>query len=91
MSILRLPAIIGKEVKMTIQLTNEEKMGIVEQHIKAIDYGVYGLELDLIEINATSSPDSSQLSNLNARLAALNAKRAALVAEKNSLTPQDTE
>ena len=72
---------------MTIELTNEEKLGIVEQHIKSIDYGIYGIQLDLIELNATSAPDASQVTNLNTRLTALNAKRVALVTEKNSLTP----
>ena len=72
---------------MTIELTNEEKLGIVEQHIKSIDYGIYGIQLDLIELNATSAPDASQVTNLGTRLTALNAKRAALVTEKNSLTP----
>ena len=72
---------------MTIELTNEEKLGIVEQHIKSIDYGIYGIQLDLIELNATSTPEASQITNLNTRLTALNAKRAALVTEKNSLTP----
>jgi len=72
---------------MTIELTNEEKLSIVEQHIKSIDYGIYGVQLDIIEINAISNPDASQLSNLNTRLAALNSKRTALVTEKDSLTP----
>ena len=72
---------------MTIELTNEEKLGIIEQHMKSIDYGIYGIELDLIELNATSAPDASQVTNLNTRLTAYNAKRAALVTEKNSLTP----
>jgi hypothetical protein len=72
---------------MTIELTNEEKLGIIEQHMKSIDYGIYGIELDQIEINATSSPDASQIANLATRLTALNAKRVALVTEKNSLTP----
>jgi len=72
---------------MTIELTNEEKLGIVEQHIKSIDYGIYGIQLDLIELNATSAPEASQVTNLNTRLTALNAKRTALVTEKNSLTP----
>ena len=72
---------------MTIELTNEEKLGIIEQHIKSIDYGIYGIQLDLIEINAIETPDASQITNLNTRLTALNAKRAAIVTEKNSLTP----
>jgi hypothetical protein len=72
---------------MTIELTNAEKLNIVDQHIKSVDYGIYGIQLDLIEINATSNPDASQVSNLNTRLTAYNARRAALVTEKNSLTP----
>jgi hypothetical protein len=72
---------------MTIELTNEEKLGIIEQHIKSIDYGIYGIQLDLIETKATAAPDASQITNLNTRLTAYNAKRAALVTEKNSLTP----
>jgi hypothetical protein len=76
---------------MTIELTNEEKLNIVDQHIKSVDYGIYGIQLDLIEINATSNPDASQVSNLNTRLTAHNARRAALVTERNSLIPVDTE
>jgi hypothetical protein len=76
---------------MTIELTNEEKLNIVDQHIKSVDYGIYGIQLDLIEINATSNPDASQVSNLNTRLTAHNARRAALVTERTSLIPVDTE
>ncbi len=74
---------------MTIDLTNEEKLNIVDQHIKSVDYSIYGLQLDLLELNATSNPDASQVSNLNARITAANAKRTVLVTEKNSLTPTE--
>jgi len=71
---------------MTIELTNEEKLGLVAQHIKSIDYGIYGFQLDLLETQAVPNADASQVSNINARIAALNTKRAALVEEKDSLT-----
>jgi len=83
--------IIGKEVNMTIELTNEEKLGIVNQHIKSVDYGLYGLQLDLLEIQATANADAGQVSNINTRIAAATAKRAALVEERDSLTPEVTE
>jgi len=67
-------------------LTNEEKLSIVNQHIKSVDYALYGYELDLIQANAVSLPDAGQISAINARIAESNAKRTALVTEKDSLT-----
>jgi len=46
---------------MTIELTNEEKLGIVNQHIKSVDYNTYGLQLDLLEAQAIPEPDSVQI------------------------------
>jgi hypothetical protein len=76
---------------MTIELTNEEKLNIVNQHLKSVDYSIYGLQLDLLEINSTSNPDASQVSNINTRITAANAKRAALVTERDSLTSNTEE
>jgi hypothetical protein len=70
---------------MTIELTTEEKLTILDQHIKAVNYGLYGLELDLIEINATANPDAGQIANINTRIAASNAKKSALAEERISL------
>jgi len=76
---------------MTIELTNEEKLNIVNQHLKSVDYSIYGLQLDLIEINSTANPDASQVSNINTRITAANARRAALVTERDSLTSTTEE
>jgi hypothetical protein len=70
---------------MTIELTTEEKLNILDQHIKSVNYGLYGLELDLLEINATANPDAGQIENINTRIAASNAKKSALAEERNSL------
>jgi hypothetical protein len=70
---------------MTIELTTEEKLTILDQHIKSVNYGLYGLELDLLEINATANPDAGQIANINTRIAASNAKKSALAEERNSL------
>jgi hypothetical protein len=71
---------------MTIELTNEEKLGLIAQHIKSVDYSIYGLQLDLLELQAVPNADASQVSNINSRITLLNTKRAALVEEKDSLT-----
>jgi hypothetical protein len=69
-------------------LTNEEKLSIVDQHIKSVDYSIYGYELDLIQANAVASPDAAQIAAINSRISESNAKRLALVAEKDSLTEE---
>lgn len=76
---------------MTTILTNEEKLSIVNQHIKSVEYSLYGHSLDLIQANAVASPDAGQVSAINARIAEANAVKAALVTEKNSLTTVVTE
>ena len=71
---------------MTTTLTNEEKIGIIDLHIKSVDYSLYGLELDLAEANAVSNPDADLVSNITTRKAAATAKRNVLIAEKETLT-----
>jgi len=72
---------------MTIELTDDEKLQIVNQHIKSVDYTIYGLQLDLIAEEATGTAEASYVSSINGRITAANAKRNALVEERDSLTP----
>jgi hypothetical protein len=76
---------------MTIELTNEEKLSIVNQHIKSIDYSIYGLQLDLMEAQALDTPDPIQVSSVSGRIASANARRSVLVTERDSLTPETEE
>ena len=71
---------------MTTTLTNQEKLNIVNQHIKLLDYALYGFELDLVQANAVSVPDSEQIASIDSKISELNSKKAALVLEKNSIT-----
>ena len=71
---------------MTTTLTNEEKIGIIDLHLKSIDYALYGLELDLAEANAVSSPDADLVANITTRKTTTVAKRNVLIAEKETLT-----
>ena len=70
---------------MPESLTNEEKINIVNQHIRTIEFASYNADLDLIEANAVSSTDASVISEINARKASIDAKLTALNAEKTSL------
>jgi len=67
-------------------LNNEEKLNIVNQHIKNVEYNKYNLQLSLIEENAVSSPNAEAISSLNAQMASTDLKLAALEEEKSNLT-----
>jgi hypothetical protein len=62
-------------------LTNADKLNVVNQHIKSLDFQIYNSQLDLIVANAESPVNSENVSAINARLTALNSKRALLEAE----------
>ena len=66
---------------MTTLLTNEDKLSVVNQHIKGIDFQLYNLELDLLEANAEATPNAENISSINGRVTSLNAKRAVLAAD----------
>lgn len=70
---------------MTIELTNEEKLSILDQHIKSVEYAIYGSQLDLIEAQAVSSPDTSLIAGINDRMANAVSKKTALLAEREDL------
>jgi hypothetical protein len=65
---------------MTI-LTNEEKISIIDQHKRSIEYSKYGYEMSLIEENAVSKPSQSTIDSLNQQIADMDSKLAALDAE----------
>lgn len=71
---------------MTATLSNEDKLSLVMQHMRSVDFQIYGTELDLIEANAVSEKDTQYIASLNSRLTQLQAKRSALVTEQESLT-----
>jgi len=66
-------------------LTNADKLNIVNQHIKSIDFQVYNLQLDLIEANAESPVNSENVSVVTSKINVLNSKRVALESEAETL------
>lgn len=66
-------------------LSNEDKISIINQHKRNIEYVRYGLELSIIEENATASPNQENLDSFNNQITDLDSKIAALDAELAAL------
>lgn len=67
-------------------LSNEDKIAIVNQHKRNIEYSKYNLQVSLIEENAISNPDQTAITDLNSKIAELDNKLDALDAEIASLS-----
>ena len=66
---------------MTYELTNEDKAGVINQHLKTLSYSKFNLELSKIEENSKTTPDSTVLSSLASQLSEVNVKITALLEE----------
>lgn len=67
-------------------LSNEEKISIINQHKKNVEYSKYNLQISLIEENAVTSPDQDAIDSLNDKIVEINKKITALDAEIASLS-----
>lgn len=67
-------------------LSNEEKIGIVNQHKRTVEYSKYGVELSIMEENSVESPNQAIIDSLNDQLADFNSKLAVLDAEITALS-----
>jgi hypothetical protein len=70
---------------MTYELTDLEKLGILDQHLKQIEFGIYGAELDVIAAEANPATDPQTITALNTVVTNLNLKKTALLAERTDL------
>lgn len=67
-------------------LTNEEKISIINQHKRNLEYSKYNVQISLIEENASAAPDAStvailesDIENITRKLQALDDELATLV------------
>lgn len=67
-------------------LTNEDKISIINQHKRAVEYSKYNLSVSLIEENAVSVPDQEAIKSLNDKIADHDSKLSALDDEIDSLS-----
>ena len=66
-------------------ITNEEKMGIINQHMRNVQVNKYNLELTLVEENALTSPNTETVTAITAQIAEANKKIAVLETELESV------
>lgn len=71
---------------MLEELTNEEKMAIVNQHVKNVITNIYNLEVSLIAESSLESPSQDILNGINLQLEKEKSKKSALMAEYNILS-----
>jgi prefoldin subunit 5 len=70
---------------MTIELNNEEKIGIVNQHIKNLAYNKYNLQMTIAELEAVATPSQIDIDDITAQIATVDLKISALNAELATL------
>jgi hypothetical protein len=66
---------------MTTLLSNEEKAGIINQHLKNLHYNKFNIEISIVEENAKVTPEAEALANLNTQLEDFDSRIEALDAE----------
>jgi hypothetical protein len=70
---------------MSTLLSNEEKTGIINQHLRNLHYNKFNLEISIIEETAKATPETAALTNLNTQIADFNSRITALEAELDKL------
>lgn len=66
-------------------LSTQDKIGIVQQHIKNLQLNKYNLEVSIVEENALQNPAQSTLDSLNSQISDIVAKLAVLNTELTTL------
>lgn len=73
---------------MTYELTNEEKMAIVNQHLKNLEYNKYNLKVSLIEKESVSSLQDKSFETLINQINDIDKQQAALKFELDTLSKE---
>ena len=70
---------------MSTLLSNEEKAGIINQHLRNLHYNKFNLEISIVEETAKATPETAALTNLNTQIADFDSRITALEAELDKL------
>jgi hypothetical protein len=70
---------------MTILLSNEEKTAIINQHLKNLHYNKFNIEISIVEESSRATPETENISSLNAQVADFDSRITALEAELDKL------
>jgi chromosome segregation ATPase len=70
---------------MTVLLSNEEKTGIINQHLRNLHYSKFNIEISLVQENARVQKETETIASLNAELADVDTRITALEEELDKL------
>jgi hypothetical protein len=70
---------------MAYTLTKEEKIDIINQHLKNLEHSKYNSEISLVEESAAIQPQPILIDEINSQIDNINAKTSALLSEIESL------
>jgi hypothetical protein len=70
---------------MAYTLTKQEKIDIINQHLKNLEYSKYNSEISLVEESAAIEPQPILIDEINSQIDNINAKTSALLSEIESL------
>jgi hypothetical protein len=70
-------------------LTNAEKLQVINSRIKSLNYNKYNFEIDLLVENAKETPVAETISSLNESVSAVNLQIAALTTEAAKYTTEE--
>lgn len=74
---------------MSYELEKEEKISIIDSHIRSLTYSKYNTEISLLLENQSNQPDSNTLQSLNERVDELSNKIQKLEDTKAELNSQE--
>ena len=68
-----------------VELTTEEKIAVIESHMKNVQYNKFNAQITLIEEQALVSPNAENIASANAKIAQADLQITALQAEIDAL------
>ena len=74
---------------MTYELTNEEKISIIDQHLKNLEYSKYNLKISLLEMGSGNVTNPENIKNTEMQIDSINEKQKVLNQEINLLNGEN--
>ena len=68
-----------------VELTTEEKIAVIESHMKNVQYNKFNAQITLVEEQALTNPNASNIEAANDKIAQADLQIAALQAEIDAL------
>lgn len=66
---------------MAYTLTKQEKIDIINQHLKNLEYSKYNSEISLVEESAALEPQQNLIDEIQGQIDSINLKMTALLSE----------